>query len=80
MLTLKYVLMTGGLGMIFVAVGILVYDAYGQLLYRRALATPGATLPPMPQWRWRTSLAFGLLAWGPILLAFSLVLTANTLA
>ena len=69
MLALKYVLMAGGLGMILAAVSILGYDLYRELLYRRALATPGAgTVPPLPQWRWRTSVALALLAWGPILL------------
>ena len=73
MLTLKYLLMCGGFGMILVAVGILGYDLYAQSLYRRALATPGVALPPVTKWRWRTSLALALLAWGPILLAFSIV-------
>ncbi len=39
-----------------------------------------ATLPPMPQWRWRTSLALALLAWGPILLAFSIVVVPSGMA
>src|SRR6202140_2144604 len=74
MLALKYVLMAGGLGMILAAVSILGYDLYRELLYRRALATPGAgTVPPLPQWRWRASVALALLAWGPILLAFAIV-------
>src|SRR5579862_8438835 len=73
MLALRYLLMYGGLGMILAAVSILGYDFYRELLYRRALATPGATLPAQPEWRWRTSVALGLLAWGPILLAFSIV-------
>jgi len=80
MLTLKYLLMCGGLGMILVAVGILGYDLYEEVLYRRALATPGATLPPVTKWRWRTSLAFTLLAWGPILLAFSIVVVPTGMA
>jgi hypothetical protein len=54
----------GGLGMILVAVSILAYDLYLELLYRRALALPGAGAV-LPQWRWRTSLALALLAWGP---------------
>ena len=78
MLALRYLLLTGGLGMILAAVGILGYDLYRELLYRRALAAPGVgTLPPPPQWRWRTSLALVLLAWGPILLAFSIVVVSS---
>jgi len=81
MLALKYLLMCGGLGMILVAVGILGYDLYGELLYRRAMATPGLTpIPAEPEWRWRTSLALGLLAWGPILLAFSIVVVPSGMA
>lgn len=81
MLALRYLLMCGGLGMILVAVGILGYDLYRELLYRRAAATPGAsTLPPLPEWRWRTSLALALLAWGPILLAFSIAVVPSGMA
>ena len=82
MLALKYLLITGGFGMILVAVGILGYDLYRELLYRRALATPGGSslggsLPAEPEWRWRTSVALGFLAWGPILLAFSIIVVPS---
>src|SRR5256885_2151066 len=74
MLALRDLLMYGGLGMILVALGILGYDLYRELLYRKALATAGvAPMPAAPTWRWRTSLGLLLLAWGPILLAFSIV-------
>jgi len=80
MLTLKYLLMCGGFGMILVAMGILGYDLYEYVQYRRALATPGAALPAATKWRWRTSLALVLLAWGPILLAFSIVVVPTGMA
>src|SRR5437660_7866933 len=81
MLALRYLLMFAGLGMILVAVGILVYDLYREWLYRSALATPGVTpMPTAPEWRWRTSLALGLFAWGPILLAFSIVIVPSGMA
>jgi regulator of protease activity HflC (stomatin/prohibitin superfamily) len=80
MLALKYLLMSGGFGMILVAVGILAYDFYAESLYRKALAVPGETLPPKPAWRWRTSVALVLLAWGPILLAFSIVVVPTGMA
>jgi regulator of protease activity HflC (stomatin/prohibitin superfamily) len=80
MLALKYLLMSGGFGMILVAVGILGYDLYAEMLYRRALTTPGATVPPEPKRRWRTSLALAFLAWGPILLAFSIVIVPTGMA
>ena len=74
MLALRDLLMYGGLGMILVALGILGYDLYRELLYRKALATTDvAPMPAAPTWRWRTSLGLLLLAWGPILLAFSIV-------
>ena len=80
MLALKYLLIAGGLGMILVAVSILGYDLYRELLYRRALATPGGMVPQLPEWRWRTSLALVLLAWGPILLALSIAVVPSGMA
>ena len=78
---LKYLLMTGGLGMIVAAMSILTYDLYREVAYRRALATAGTMpLPPAPQLRWRVSLALAWLAWGPLLLAFSIVVVASGMA
>ena len=77
MLALKYLLMVGGLGMMLVALGILGFDLYREILYRRALSTPGATVPAQQEWRWRTSLALVFLAWGPILLAASIVVVPS---
>jgi regulator of protease activity HflC (stomatin/prohibitin superfamily) len=73
--------MYGGFGMILVAMGILGYDLYLEVLYRKALATPGVTpIATAPVWRWRRSLALLLLAWGPILLAFSIVVVPSGMA
>jgi regulator of protease activity HflC (stomatin/prohibitin superfamily) len=81
MLMLKYLLMMSGLGMIVAAVSILTYDLYRRVGYRRAVAAAGAEpLPPVPQLRWRTSLALAMLAWGPLLLAFSIVVVASGMA
>ena len=78
MLALKFLLMAIGVGMILVAVGILAYDFYREMVYRRALAAPEAgKVPPAPQMRWRTSLALVLLAWGPMLVAFSIVVVPS---
>src|ERR1035438_3588052 len=78
MLALKYLLIAGGLGMILVAVSILGYDLYRELLYRRALATPDAgTVPPLPQWRWRTSLPLALRARGRMLPGSSIVVVPS---
>jgi regulator of protease activity HflC (stomatin/prohibitin superfamily) len=81
MLVLRNLLMYGGFGMILMAMGILGYDLYLEVLYRKALATPGVTpIPTAPVWRWRRSLALLLLAWGPILLAFSIVVVPSGMA
>ena len=78
MLALKYLLVVGGLGMILVAVSFLAYDLYREMLYRRALAVTGAgSVEPSSQLRWRTSLALALLAWGPLLVAFSIVVVPS---
>ena len=74
MLFLKYLLMTGGVGMILIAVGILAYDLMMEVQYRRAMAAGGTTpLPAIPTLRWRTSAALAMLAWAPILIALSIV-------
>jgi regulator of protease activity HflC (stomatin/prohibitin superfamily) len=82
MLALKYLLIAGGLGMILVAVTILAYDLYREVLYRKAKAAPQgeAIVPPRPQLRWRASLALALLAWGPLLLAFSIFVVPSGMA
>jgi regulator of protease activity HflC (stomatin/prohibitin superfamily) len=81
MLFLKYLLMLGGFGMITVAAGILAHDIYLEVKYRQALAMAGVgPLPPVPQMRWRTSLALVLLAWGPIVLALGIVVVPSGMA
>ena len=81
MLALKYLLMTGGLGMILAAVCILAYDLYREMLYRRAMEAPGGAPAAEPVvWHWRASLALGMLAWGPLLLAFSIVVVPSGMA
>src|SRR3984957_695181 len=78
MLALKYLLITGGLGMIFAAVCILTYDLYREMLYRRAMEKPGGAGSARPvTMRWRISLALAMLAWGPLLLAFSIVVVPS---
>jgi regulator of protease activity HflC (stomatin/prohibitin superfamily) len=81
MLFLKYLLMSGGVGMIVAAVGMLTYDVYLEVKYRQALAAAGTTpLPPIPHVRWRGTLALALLAWGPILLALGIVVVPSGMA
>jgi regulator of protease activity HflC (stomatin/prohibitin superfamily) len=80
MLALKYLLISGGLGMILAAVSILAYDLYREMLYRQVAKTPEGAVAPPPQLRWRTSLALALLAWGPLLVAFSIVVVPSGMA
>jgi regulator of protease activity HflC (stomatin/prohibitin superfamily) len=81
MLFLKFLLMAGGIGMIVVAAGILTYDVYLEVLYRRSLATAASTpLPPVPHLRWRGSLGLAFLAWGPILLAIGIIVVPSGMA
>src|SRR6266851_9957169 len=81
MLALKYLLITGGLGMMIAAVCILTYDLYREVLYRRALEAPeGAAVAAPVVIRWRTSLALAMLAWGPLLVAFSIVVVPSGMA
>ena len=81
MVFLKYLLTLGGIGMIAVAIAMLGYDVYLELLYRRAMATPGSgALPRVPQLRWRAILALGVLAWIPLLLAMGIVVVPSGMA
>jgi regulator of protease activity HflC (stomatin/prohibitin superfamily) len=81
MLFLKYLLMTGGIGMMLVAVGILTYDLSMEVRYRRAQAAGGTgPMPAVPQLRWRTAIALAMLAWAPILIALSIVVIPSGMA
>jgi regulator of protease activity HflC (stomatin/prohibitin superfamily) len=77
MLFLRYLLMSGGIGMILAAVGILTYDLAHELQHRRTLNDPSASLAPRPVVRWRIAVALGMLAWAPILLALSIVVVPS---
>jgi regulator of protease activity HflC (stomatin/prohibitin superfamily) len=78
MLAMRFLLITGGVGMMIAAVCILTYDLYRELLYRRMLSTPGGALAAAPvSIRWRTTLALGMLAWAPLLIAFSIVVVPS---
>jgi len=80
MLFLKYLLIIGGIGMIVVAAGILSYDLSLEIRYRRMMAAGTTPLPPVPTFRWRTAVAFAMLAWAPILIALSIVVIPSGMA
>jgi hypothetical protein len=77
MLALKYLLMICGFGMILAAVGILGVDLYREWKYRSALGAGSSAVLEPTQWHWRTSLALAFLAWGPILLALSIIVVPS---
>jgi regulator of protease activity HflC (stomatin/prohibitin superfamily) len=79
MLALKNLLIAGGVGMMIVAVYILAYDLYRGVLYRRAVTTAEAVAVAVVV-RWRLSLALAMLAWGPLLMAFSIVVVPSGMA
>src|SRR5258708_6834095 len=76
MLTLRYLLITAGVGMMITAVSILAYDLYREILFRRGQEMPDATAIPAVL-RWRTSLALALLAWAPLFIAFRIILVPS---
>jgi len=80
MLALKYLLITGGVGMIIAALCILAHDLYQQILYRREPQTSDVTIAAPVVVRWRISLALVMLAWGPLLVAFSIVVVPSGMA
>jgi len=82
MLLLKYLLLGIGITMFVIAAGILSYDAYLLFLFRssRSLAQPGAAAEPNPTVRWRTSVAFAMLAWAPLLISAAIVIVPSGMA
>src|SRR5256885_1070014 len=77
MLFLKYLLLWGGIGMIVAAIAILARDLYFEMKYRQSLAAGTTAANARPEIHWRNSLALALLAWGPILLALSIVVVPS---
>jgi regulator of protease activity HflC (stomatin/prohibitin superfamily) len=81
MLALKYLLAATGVGMMIVAVSILGYDLYREMTYWKTLDTrAGTVVSTRMVVRWRTSLVLTMLAWGPLLLAFSIVVVPSGMA
>src|SRR5262249_47765824 len=75
MLLLKYLLLGAGIAMFVIATGILAYDFYLLIAYRRGRLYPegAAPLPPAPIGRWRISIALAMLAWAPVLISAAIV-------
>ena len=83
MLLLKYLLLSAGIAMFVIAAGILTYDAYLLIAWqrRRLDVDPAAGTPePAPAIRWRTSIAFAMLAWAPLLISAGIVIVPSGMA
>jgi len=81
MLLLKYVLLSAGIAMFMIAAGILAYDSYLLLAYRRARLHPeGATAALPPAFRWRTVIALAMLAWAPLIISAAIVIIPSGMA
>jgi len=87
MLLLKYFLLSAGIAMFVTAAGILTYDAYLLITYRRRrlnfdpeAGTSGPTPGVAPNARWRTSVAFVMLAWAPLLISAGIVIVPSGMA
>ncbi len=87
MLLLKYLLLSAGIAMFAIAAGILTYDAYLLIAYRRRRLNldPEAGVPVpapglAPKVRWRTSVALVMLAWAPLLISAGIVIVPSGMA
>jgi len=77
MIFLKYLLLLGGAGMITAAIALLSHDLFLLARHKQREAAGTAPIAEAPEVRWRAPLALALLAWGPILLALTLIAVRN---
>jgi regulator of protease activity HflC (stomatin/prohibitin superfamily) len=81
MVFLRYLLLWGGAGMIAAAAAILVRDLYFFAKHKQSLVTAGAgPAPEAPMIHWRNAAVLALLAWGPILLSYGIVVVPSGMA
>jgi regulator of protease activity HflC (stomatin/prohibitin superfamily) len=83
MLLLKYLLLTLGIAMFAIAAGILTCDGYLLLAWQRKRLHPdpeAGTPVRAPAMRWRTSIAFVMLAWAPMLISAGIVIVPSGMA
>ena len=81
MLTLRYLLIWGGFGMMFAGAALLAYDIYRGIQYRNLMAKAGPEpLPPIPHMHWRGALALALLAWAPLLVGIGIAVVPSGMA
>jgi len=80
MLLLKYLLLGAGIGMFVISAGMLLYDAYMFVAYRRSLGGEGTVALPEPVSHRRTAIAFAMLAWAPLLISAAIVIVPSGMA
>ena len=77
MLALKYLLLTGAVGLFIAAIAVLAYDLYAEYKFRRAEASGVTGLSEPEPVRWRTTIALVALAWAPMLIALSIIVVPS---
>src|SRR5271170_389337 len=85
MLLLKYLLLSAGIAMFVIAAGILSYDAYLLIAWQRRRLNPDPEAGALdrgsaPAIRWRTSVAFVMIAWAPLLISAAIVIVPSGMA
>jgi regulator of protease activity HflC (stomatin/prohibitin superfamily) len=83
MLSLKYLLLSGGITMFVISAGILTYDAYLLIAWQRRRLHPdpeAGAIGAQPSIRWRTSVAMAMLAWAPIVISAGIVIIPSGMA
>jgi regulator of protease activity HflC (stomatin/prohibitin superfamily) len=83
MLLLKYMLLGAGIAMFVIAAGVLTYDIYLLVAYRRGRASLAGDPAPAgapPAMRWRTSIALAMLAWAPLLISAAIIIVPSGMA
>jgi hypothetical protein len=73
---LKTTLLMSGVGMVFVATAILTHELALEVRYRNAFTTSVGPIPAIPKPRWRTAVAFAMLAWAPLMIALGFATVA----
>jgi len=76
MLAIKYVMLISAVSLFLLAAGIVIHDLLGDWRNRRKTEAAGQPHTPEPI-RWRTSVALVLLAWLPLLVAFSIAVVPS---
>ena len=77
---MKYLLLTGAIGLFIAAVAVLAYDLYAEYKFRRAEASGTTGLSEPEPVRWRTTIALAALAWAPMLIGLAIVVVPSGMA